>query len=171
MADSFRGILVRIGRVLAALVSFALGAVAGFLVTLAIVVARARMGSFVYALGDMVALRWETVPILLGAVAGGWLGVRDPRAAARAALSGVLGVAIGVGVGTGAGALLSDTPEGLWSGLIIGGVVGMVCASVASVAVGPASRARAPERHHGCTGWEEERVGEHDRGRRHETGG
>jgi len=136
VADANRGVLARIGRLVVVLVSVSVGAVAGLLVTLGIVVARARLGSFVYALEDMVAVRWETIPILLGTAMGAWLGVRDPRATARAVLAGAAGIAIGIGVGGAVGALLSDTPEGVWSGLIIGGVLGMLVASLASLTSG-----------------------------------
>lgn len=134
VTDSKRGVIAAIGRALSGLVSLALGAFAGFLVTLAIVVARARLGSFVYDIGEMVALRWETAPILIGAGFCAWLGFRAPRAVARAALSGGAGMVIGIGLGAAAGALFSGTPEGLWSGVIIGGVAGMTMAAVASVA-------------------------------------
>lgn len=134
VTDSKRGAIVAIGRALSGLVSLALGAFAGFLVTLAIVVARARLGSFVHDIGEMVALRWETAPILIGAGLCAWLGFRDPRALVRAMSSGGAGMVIGIGLGAAAGAFLSETPEGVWSGMIIGGVAGMTMAAVASVA-------------------------------------
>lgn len=127
--------MAAIGRALSGLVSLAVGAFMGFLVTLAIVVARARLGSFVYDIAELVGLRWETAPILIGAGLCAWLGFRDPRAVARAALYGGAGLLTGTGLGAAAGALLSETPEGMWSGTIIGGVAGMTLAAVASVAM------------------------------------
>lgn len=137
VADSGRGAITAVGRVALGLASLALGAFAGFLVTLASVVARARLGSFVYNIGEMVALRWETAPILMGAGLGAWLGSRNPRAVARAALWGGPGMVIGIGLGAAAGALLAETPEGLWSGMILGGVAGMAVGAVASLAMRP----------------------------------
>ena len=46
------------------------GAVMGFIVTLAIVVAKARTGSYIFGLDDLLAFRWDVLPIPLGALGG-----------------------------------------------------------------------------------------------------
>lgn len=133
MTDLNRGVPARIARTLFGLLSVACGALAGFLVTLAIVVAKARLGVFIFDVSEIIALRWETVPIVAGVAAGGWLGIRDRRAMVGAMLRGALGMVIGIGLGAAAGSILSDAPEGLWSGMIIGGAAGMVVAGLASL--------------------------------------
>ena len=60
------------------------GAVLGFIVTLAIVVAKARTGSYIFGLDDLLAFRWDVLPIPLGAVAGFRLGRKRPHSVAWA---------------------------------------------------------------------------------------
>jgi len=135
VGDSDSAALAWLRGVVLAVASIALGALAGFLVTLGLVVLKARVGSFIYDVDEMLAFRWETAPILVGIAGALWIGVRNPLALGRAVVSGIGGILVGVGLGAAAGALVSATPEGLWSGMIIGGVGGMVVAGAASLAL------------------------------------
>ena len=102
------------------------GFVAGTLVTTGVVVLEARLGHFIYGLDELVSLRPEVLPIIIGPVTGIVLGATSPetlRRAGRGALFGAVGGAI---IGTGVGHLLWDTDEGRWAGGIIGAATGMV---------------------------------------------
>ena len=111
------------------------GMVMGFMVTLAIVVAKAALGYFIFGMEDLLALRWEVVPVLAGAVAGFRLGRRRPHSMGWAAVSGVAGLLVGVSVGSMLGWELGGDSTGRWAGGIIGAAVGLVAGSVASLRI------------------------------------
>jgi hypothetical protein len=111
------------------------GAVMGFMVTLAIVVAKAAAGYFIFGMEDLLALRWEVVPVLAGAVAGFRLGRRRPHSVGWAAVCGVGGLLLGVSVGSMLGWELGGDSTGRWAGGIVGAAVGLVAGSVASLRI------------------------------------
>jgi hypothetical protein len=119
-------------RALIALLATGGGAVVGFMVTLAIVVAKARFGHYIFALSDLAAVRWETVPVLLGAIGGLLLGVWHPRALDRATVWGSGAMLAGIVIGAFAGGLLWGEGEGQWAGGIIAGAMGLVAGGTAS---------------------------------------
>lgn len=102
------------------------GAVVGLAILLAIIVAKARAGYYTFSLHDLVAIRWETLGVIVGAVYGGFLGYRHPRTLDRAALRGFGGMFIGIIVGALFGGLIWGGPEGQWAGGIIVGTIGLV---------------------------------------------
>ena len=94
------------------------GAVMGFMVTLAIVVAKAAAGYFIFGMEDLLALRWEVVPVLAGAVAGFRLGRRRPHSMGWAAVCGVGGLLVGVSSGAALAAAL-DVAHRAGEGVIV----------------------------------------------------
>jgi hypothetical protein len=118
--------------------------VIGLAIMLAIVVAKARAGYFTFSLGDLVAVRLETLPVLAGLLFGGVAGYRRPLSLDRAALHGFIALAPGAVAGSVAGWLLWGAGEGPWAGGIIGGSVGLVAGTVS--AFRPARREAWPLR-------------------------
>lgn len=102
------------------------GAVVGFVTTLAIVVARARTGSFIFGLHELVAIRWETMPILIGMAGGVTLAILHPRALDRATVRGFIGLFAGAVLGAFLGRLIWGPDEGKWAGGIIFGATGLL---------------------------------------------
>ena len=111
------------------------GAVMGFMVTLAIVVGKAVAGYFIFGMDDLLALRWEVVPVLAGAVAGFRLGRRRPHSVGWATVCGIGGLIVGVSVGSMLGWELAGDSTGRWAGGIIGAAVGLVAGSVVSLRI------------------------------------
>lgn len=111
------------------------GLVMGFMVTLAIVVAKAALGHFIFGLEDLLALRWEVLPVLAGAVAGFRLGRRRPHSVGWATVCGIGGLVVGVSVGSMLGWELGGDSTGRWAGGIIGAAAGLVGGSVASLRI------------------------------------
>ena len=120
--------------VVTALATFG-GLVAGFMVMLAIVVAKASLGYFIFGLEDLLALRWEVVPVLAGAVAGFRLGRRRPHSVGWATVCGVGGLIVGVSIGSMLGWELGGDSTGRWAGGIIGAAMGLVAGSVVSLRI------------------------------------
>jgi hypothetical protein len=108
------------------------GAIAGFALTLAIVVARARAGSYIFGLEELAEMRLETLPIALAALAGAVLGIRDPTAVDRAAVWGFAACFAGALIGIPMGRLMWGAGEGPWAGAIVFGAIGFAGGGVAS---------------------------------------
>jgi hypothetical protein len=141
-------IVVPAGRASAQVLPAAAGAVgglvAGVIVTTATVVLEARMGRYVYGLDELISVRPEVLPILIGPVAGAVLGARSPLALGRAGTGALLGIAGGIALGTGAGALIWSTSEGRWAGAIIGGAAGMLTGAVLYASLGNGDDGESP---------------------------
>lgn len=121
----------------------AVGAVVGVYTTTAIYVTKARLGSFLYSMNDLLRVSWETLPVLAGPVAGGVLGGAQPGRLGRTALWGAGGFALGAGLGFALGSLLGDTTEETWAGGIIGSAAGLLAGSIAG-ALGGSHEAERP---------------------------
>lgn len=106
-------------RILWAVTGIVVGAVAGFAVTLGIVVLEARFGFYIYAMHDLTEFRWDTLPILLGAGGGGVLGYRNPFKLLRALLRGTAAALIVVLPGFVLGRTIWGPGPGAWSGAIV----------------------------------------------------
>lgn len=120
------------------------GAVVGFITTLAIVVARARAGSYIFGLHELAAIRWETLPVLLGMAAGVTLAILHPRALDRATVRGFVGLLAGAVLGAFLGRLLWGPEEGKWAGGIIFGAAGLLVGAALSLTVHRPSRGPRP---------------------------
>lgn len=115
----------KIGRTLH---GFVAGLLAGAIVGLGIVVARARFfGHFFHDPTD--ALGWPALPAALLVGAGAWLGWHRPRLLGRAVLGAIAGLATGIGLGVGVGAVVSDA-SGMWAGAVLGAGLGVVVGGV-----------------------------------------
>lgn len=108
------------------------GAVVGFALTLATVVARARAGSYIFALDELAEVRWETLPIVIGCAIGGLLGWLRPRAIDHATFWGFVAGVAGVLLGIPLGALLWGAGEGQWAGAIVFGALGLAGGGIGS---------------------------------------
>ncbi len=117
-------------QVLPAAAGTAGGFVAGTIVTLGIVVFKARLGHYLYGLDDLVSIRPEIFPILIGPVAGGVMGATSPATLRRAGTGALIGLAGGAAIGAGVGQIIGTTSEGTWAGGIIGGAAGMLAGSI-----------------------------------------
>ena len=111
------------------------GLVMGFIVTLAIVVAEARFGIYIFALEDLVAFRWDLLPIILGAAAGLRLALRRPHAVAWATVAGFVAMVLGIVLGALLGPVIWGDGAGHWAGGVIAGALGLVGGSVASLRI------------------------------------
>jgi hypothetical protein len=111
------------------------GLVMGFIVTLAIVVAKARFGTYIFALEDLVAFRWELLPIILGAAAAFRLALRRPHAVAWATVAGFVAMVLGIVLGALLGPVIWGDGAGHWAGGVIAGAVGLVGGSVGSLRI------------------------------------
>jgi hypothetical protein len=126
---------IRITHAVVALLTTAGGAVMGFIVTLAIVVAKARYGHYIFALEDLAEFRWELLPIPLGAAAGFRLAYKRPHAVAWATVAGFGAMVVGIVAGALLGPLLWGDGAGHWAGGVILGAIGLVGGAVGSLRI------------------------------------
>lgn len=116
--------------VLQAAAGFVGGALAGVVVTLAVVVARARIGrAFLHELGEVVG--WTGLGLVLAPVAGVWLALAWPWALGSTGVGAGAGLAVGAGLGAAMGALGSADPAWVWAGGTMGAGVGLVAGALA----------------------------------------
>ena len=102
---------------------------------MAIVVAQARARKFIFAMEDLVAFRWELLPIVAGLVGGFLLGWKRPRALPWVTTAALGGLFIGVALGPLIGGLLWSDDAGKWAGAVIFGAIGLVAAIIASLQI------------------------------------
>lgn len=105
----------------------ALGAAGGLYVSMAVVTANARAGNYVFSPDEV---RWQLLPVPIGAAAAGLLGYRSPDRFWRATVWGFGGFAAGSLVGALAGKAIWGDSEGSWSGAVIGGAAGVLAGAV-----------------------------------------
>lgn len=111
------------------------GAVMGFIVTLALVVLKARFGHYIFAMEDLMAFRWDLLPIPLGALAGFRLARKRVRAAAWATVIGFVAMVVGIVTGALVGPVIWGDGAGHWAGGVIFGALGLVAGSVGSLRI------------------------------------
>jgi hypothetical protein len=104
-----------------------LGTAGGAYLSLALTTAAARAGHYVYSPKQGI---WRMTPIPVGAVAGGVLGYQGADHLRDATRLGLVGFAAGTAVGAAFGSLVWEGAEGIWSGAVIGGGVGLLAGSV-----------------------------------------
>ncbi len=132
-----RGYRARLQIIHAAIALLAVvgGAVTGFMVTLAIVVAQAQFGTYIFGLEDLVAFRWEVLPVPLGAFFGYRLGRRRPHSVAWATSVGFASFLAGVVLGALIGGWGWGSGVGNWAGAVIGGAILLVAGTVLSLRI------------------------------------
>jgi hypothetical protein len=111
------------------------GAVVGFMVTLALVVLEARFNSYIFALEDLLAFRWDLIPIPLGAWAGYRLHRRRSHGVGWATICGLGGLVVCAVAGTVIGTIAWSDSAAPWAGAVIGGAFGLVTGCVASLRI------------------------------------
>jgi hypothetical protein len=100
------------------------GVAGGAVITLSIVVARARFqGEYLESIDDLI--HWQSTPMLLTPAVGVMFGLagRDPLVASI--VGSTSGMVAGAAVGAGVGWLASGQTESPWAGAVIGAGVGM----------------------------------------------
>lgn len=100
------------------------GAVGGLILTIGLVVARARVeGAYFHDPDELIG--WVGLPLVLGPIVGAWIGAAHPPG--RSILPGAAaGLAAGVALGGVLGQWLGDDPSGKWAGLSMGGAFGLL---------------------------------------------
>ncbi|HSM05615.1 MAG TPA: hypothetical protein VK858_13455 [Longimicrobiales bacterium] len=121
-------------RVVGVLVGVLLGTFLGFFVTMAIFVAQARQGIYLFSLDDISPVHWEAVPTYLGSVAGGWAGWHGRRVLVPGAGFAVAGALLLAIVGWFVGSWLWPETSGPWAGAVMAAALGIV-AGVAAAGV------------------------------------
>ncbi len=111
------------------------GAVTGFVVMLAIVVTEAQAGNFIYALEDLIAFRWEILPVPLFAVLAFLLARKRPGAMAWATVIGFAGLLFGIVVGAVVGSAVFGEDTGPWAGGVLGGAVCLIAGAVMALRI------------------------------------
>ena len=130
-----RSMRFRVFRSLVILLATIGGALVGLLVTLAIVVAQAQAGVYIFALDDLLAVRWEILPIPGVAIGAFLLARRRPGAMAWTTVAGFVGMLLGVVVGALLGTALLAPDVGTWAGGVIGAAVGVVAGSLGALRI------------------------------------
>jgi hypothetical protein len=111
-----RALLLGLGGLLA-------GLAGGLVVVLGLVVARARIeGAYFHDADEL--LSWVGLPLLLGPIAGAWIGAAHPPHESilpGSAVGLALGAALGAALGT-----IGDDPTAVWAGMVMGAASGVV---------------------------------------------
>lgn len=118
------------GQVGSAFVGATGGLAAGLYTTTAIYVTEARFGHYIYSPDEVLTLNPRLLPMVVGTVAGGWLGAESGHALGRAGLWGGVGLLGGATLGLGVGHLVWDTSEGRWAGAVMGSALGLLAGAV-----------------------------------------
>jgi hypothetical protein len=126
---------LRIIHTVVALLAITGGAVMGFIITLALVVAQARAGTYIFGLDDLIAFRWDILPIPVGALAGFRLARKRPHSVAWATACGFGALVLGVITGALVGGLTREPDVGRWAGGVIGGATGLVIGCIVSLRI------------------------------------
>lgn len=102
----------------------AAGVAGGVVITLGVIVARARWQQiYLEAPDDLV--HWQSAPMLIAPAVGVLFGLAGDDALKGSLVGSVTGMGVGAGVGAGLGWLLSDEQEWPWAGGVIGAALGM----------------------------------------------
>lgn len=116
-------------RVTRAVIGGAIGVAGGTVITLSVIVARARFqGSYLDSVEDLV--HWQTLPMAIAPAAGALFGWRSDEALRGSVAGSAAGMVIGTAVGAGIGWLMSDRAEAPWAGGVIGAGLGMTIGGI-----------------------------------------
>ena len=117
----------------------AIGGGAGFLggiaMTVAIVVARARLqGQYLDSPSDLI--HWQTTPMIAGPAAGVFFGLNGEEVLRGSIVGSTSGMLIGAAAGAGLGWLISGEPESPWAGGVMGGGLGLLVGGLTGAYLG-----------------------------------
>jgi hypothetical protein len=102
----------------------AIGVAGGAVITLSVVVARARwQQEYLESIDDLI--HWQSAPMILTPAVGVLFGLAGREPLRASIVGSTAGLAAGAAVGAGLGALLSSAPEWPWAGGVIGAGAGM----------------------------------------------
>lgn len=102
----------------------AVGVAGGAMITLSVVVARARwQGEYLESIDDLI--HWQSVPMILTPAVGVFFGVSGKEPFIASVIGSTSGLVAGAAVGAGLGWLLSTSTEWPWAGGVIGAGAGM----------------------------------------------
>jgi hypothetical protein len=115
---------LRLGVVLYGLVGLIGGAVGGLILTIGIVVARARLeGAYFHDSDELIS--WIGLPLVIGPILGAWMGAAHPPG--RSIVPGsAIGLTTGVALGWLLGGMIGEDPSGKWAGIAMGGALGLL---------------------------------------------
>lgn len=113
-------------RGLEGLAGAAIGGVLGFFLTVAIFVAEARVGRYVYSLDDVTAFRWEMAPTMIGILLGGNLAWGRLRAFSRGVALAIAVAVVAVPIGWFVGPWLWDGRSAPWAGAVLAAAMGLL---------------------------------------------
>lgn len=116
----------QVGR---AAVGGAAGVAGGTVITLSVIVARARFSDvYLDSVEDLV--HWQTLPMIVTPAVGAFFGWTSGEALRGSLIGSTGGMLIGTAVGAGIGWLASDQPESPWAGGVIGAGLGLTIGGV-----------------------------------------
>jgi hypothetical protein len=102
-----------------------IGAAGGVVITVSIVVARARwQGEYLESIDDLI--HWQSAPMLLTPAVGVAFGLAGTEPLVASIVGSASGMLLGAAVGAGLGWVSSSSPEWPWAGGVIGAGAGMV---------------------------------------------
>lgn len=108
-----------------AAIGTAVGVGGGAVITMSVVVARARFeGKYLESVDDLI--HWQSVPMILTPAVGLFFGLAGTKPLNQSIIGSVTGMAAGAAVGAGIGWLISPEQEAPWAGGVIGAGAGMV---------------------------------------------
>lgn len=102
----------------------AVGVAGGAVITLSIIVARARFqGEYLETAEELI--HWQSAPMLITPGVGVMFGLAGSKTLKESVIGSTTGMLIGTAVGAGIGWVASDLAEGPWAGGVIGAGAGM----------------------------------------------
>jgi hypothetical protein len=118
-------------QLLSTTLGFAGGLIGGVHVTTGIFVFKSRViGWNMHTAEDVLSIQGETLPVLIGPVAGALLGYYSPDRLGDAATWGGVGLLGGAIIGAGVGHVVWGHTEGRWSGGTVGSAAGLAIGAV-----------------------------------------
>lgn len=102
----------------------AVGVAGGAMITMSVVVARARwQGEYLESIDDLI--HWQSAPMILTPAVGVMFGLAGKEPLIASVIGSTSGLVVGSAVGAGLGWLLSTSAESPWAGGVIGAGAGM----------------------------------------------
>jgi hypothetical protein len=113
-----------LGQVARAAAGGAVGVAGGAVITLSVIVARARwQGVYLDSADDLI--HWQSAPMIFTPAVGVFVGLAGKDPLVASVIGSSVGMAAGVVAGAGLGWMLSSSQEWPWAGGVIGAGVGM----------------------------------------------